>query len=353
MKPHPLRCLFFFLLTIATFPCLAKIETVYIDDIYNIDTESATASVAMQNPIAQTPNVPIAIIPESVTSKSVTYPVVALEDNAFYNCSKLTKVVIHNSVVFIGKGALRYCPSLVDVTLPDNLNSLSEDMFDGCTALETIDLPNNIKLIPEFTFSYCESLKSIVIPDGVETIGSQAFAHTYRLSSITIPSSLKEINSTLSDAWYPLIPTIHISDLNAFCDIDTQHDRLCGNNCWYLYLNGEEVTDIKIPEGTENIEIWNRCESLKSITTPNSVTNCGFDNSYLSFIYMSSSTQEVSITGIEDYNLKRVDIYALDPPKLTTSDWQVSEAVLHVPVGEKMCTRTMKNGQYSLLLLMI
>ena len=336
MKLHSLRCLLFFLLSIATFPCLAKTETVYIDDIiYNIDTESATASVAMQNPYAQTPNVPIVMIPESVTSNGETYPVVALEDKAFYNCSKLTKVVIPNSVVSIGEGAFRYCPSLVDVTLPENLKSLSRSMFDGCTALETIDLPIHIKSIPEFAFSQCESLKSIVIPDGVETIGSQAFQYTYRLSTITLPPSLKEINGTLSDARYPLIPTIHISDLNAFCNIDTQHSRLCGNSVWYLYLNGEEVTDVKIPEGTEDINIWDGCESLKSIATPNSVTICRFDNSNLSFISMSSATKEVEIGGIEDYNLKRVDIYALEPPKLTTSDWQVREAVLHVPVGRK------------------
>mgnify|MGYP002433194675 CR=1 FL=1 len=327
--------LIFFLICMVSLSCYAKSEEVYIDDIvYNIDTENRQAAVARQNPYGLAPNVKTALIPENIVWNEVTYPVVALDEMAFYNCPNLTKVAIPNSVVSIGEEAFRYCKALVEVILPKNLTALSKGMFDGCESLETIDLPTAITVIPEFCFQNCKSLKSIVIPEGVTTIGSQAFWYTYALASITIPSSLKKLDGTLSGAGWPLVPTIHISDMNSFCNIICSGD-LCGNNCWYLQLNGEEVTEVIIPDGTKDISIWKRCESLESITTPTSVESCDFYSSNLKFISMSASTKEVNIWGIDDHNLKRVDIYSPQPPQLTTSTWEVGEAILHVPVGCK------------------
>lgn len=324
-----------FLFCMISLTCYAKKEEVYVNDIvYNIDTESRQATVARQNPIGIAPNVKIASIPENIVWNKETYPVVALVEKAFYNCPNLTKVEIPNSVVSIGEDAFRYCGSLVEVTLPKKLTALSRGMFDRCKSLESIDLPTAITTIPEFCFGECESLKSIVIPEGVTIIESQAFEYTYNLSSVTIPASLKQIESTLSDARWPLIPTIHISDIDSFCNIKCS-SNLCGNNCWYLQLNGEEVTEVIIPDGTKDIRIWERCESLESITTPSSVESCYFYNSNLRFISMSASTKEVNIFGIDDHNLKRVDIYSPQPPQLTTSKWEVGEAILHVPVGCK------------------
>ena len=333
MLMKSLKSLLTLLLCMAPLSIFAKIEYVYVDHIcYSVNPETGNASIRQQDYFDR-PYIKVAIIPESVSFKGVDYPVVALEERAFYSCTELTKVVIPNSVTSIGEDAFRYCSSLVDVTLPMSLTSLSEGMFDGCESLESIELPTSITSIPEFCFHNCESLKSIVIPEGVETIGSQAFEYTYRLSSVTIPSSLKETSSDLSGARYPLIPTIHISDLDAFCRLDTRHSNLCGNSTWYLYLNGDEVTDVFVPEGIDDITVWQRCESLESITIPTSVERCNFDGCNLRFISMSASTKVVIFSLLE--SLERVDIYSKEPPELSTAEWEVRNAILHVPVGCK------------------
>ncbi|MDE6557185.1 MAG: leucine-rich repeat domain-containing protein [Duncaniella sp.] len=319
----------------------AKVEYVYVDDIcYSVDTETGNASIRQQD-YYDRPLIKVAIIPERVAYKGVDYPVVALEERAFSQCGNLTKVFIPNSVTSIGEGAFRYCSSLADVTLPMSLTSLSEKMFDGCESLESIELPPAITSIPAFCFHNCKSLKSIVIPEGVEAIGGQAFSYTYRLGSVTIPASLKETESVLSEAVYPLIPTIHISDLDAFFRLSWSGIGLCGNSTWYLSLNGNEVTDVVVPEGIDDIDIWKRCESLVSIATPTSVEICNFSScDNLRFISMSASTKIVRIEGLE--SLERVDIYSKEPPELTTVEWIVKKATLHVPVG---CKEVYANNQ--------
>ncbi|MDE5888270.1 MAG: leucine-rich repeat domain-containing protein [Muribaculaceae bacterium] len=334
MLMKSLKSLLTLLLCMVPLTIFAKIEYVYVDDIcYSVNPETGSASIRQQDYFDR-PYIKVAIIPESVAFKGVDYPVVTLEERAFYGCTELTKVVIPNSVTSIDEDAFRYCSSLVDVTLPMSLTSLSKGMFDGCESLESIELPTAITSIPEFCFHNCKALKSIVIPEGVETIESQAFDYTYRLSSVTIPGSLKETRSVLSAAEYPLIPTIHISDLDAFFRLYTEHSNLCGNSTWYLSLNGDEVTDVVVPEGIDDIDIWKRCESLESITTPNSVEICNFDGcDNLRFISMSASTKIVRISLVE--NLERVDIYSKEPPELSTVEWIVRNAILHVPVGCK------------------
>lgn len=49
------------------------------------------------------------VIPESVTYNGVTYAVVAIGNNAFNGCGKLTSVVIPNSVTSIGETAFYGC----------------------------------------------------------------------------------------------------------------------------------------------------------------------------------------------------------------------------------------------------
>ena len=49
------------------------------------------------------------VIPQSVTYKGKTYEVTSIASDAFYNCYKLTSVIIPNSVNSIGYGAFRYC----------------------------------------------------------------------------------------------------------------------------------------------------------------------------------------------------------------------------------------------------
>ncbi|MBQ8683635.1 MAG: leucine-rich repeat protein [Clostridia bacterium] len=66
------------------------------------------------------------------------YPVVAIGQAAFTNCSAMTSVVIPEGVMSIGSGAFFNCTQLASVTLPNSLATIDGAAFDGCTALAEV-----------------------------------------------------------------------------------------------------------------------------------------------------------------------------------------------------------------------
>ena len=124
-----------------------------------------------------------------------------------------------------------------------------------------------------------------------------AFYKNKKLRRLTIPSTVKRIDgSAFSDL--DNLKEVNISDLAAWCDTDF------GDNPLYysekLCVNGEPVTELKIPEGVKRISdrafagcknllrvelpssvetigvmAFEYCESLNSVSIPDSVTSIG------------------------------------------------------------------------------
>lgn len=305
-------------------------KSVEIDNIsYVIDMEAGTASIEQQD-YMQTMYIEEAIIPEKISYKGKEYTVVALEDKAFYGCGNMTKVVLPNTVSRVGKKCFRDCSKLVDVTLPENLPALSETMFDGCESLREIKLPQGITSIPSFCFSKCGNLRSIVIPEGVTDIMSQAFQYNYQLKDITIPSTLKNCESDFdcNDV------RVHISDFDSFARINHVYPPFPGmNNTFQLYLDGELLENIKLPEGVVSTDMFSHCSSMVSISLSSTVESCHFDdrNDSLESITINPAIQSVYIGYVE--NLKLVNCYSVTPPEATIHLSGICNAVLHVPEG--------------------
>lgn len=143
-------------------------------------------------------------------------------------------------------------------------------------APESVTLPAEVKGFKVTAIDYeafqFSSVKNVIIPEGVTRIGPFAFAESH-LTSITIPKSMTEISSAFRDC--KELTTVNISDLAAWCNI-----KFTGSNgLGHLYLNGEEVKDIVIPEGVtslgENMALSSPfvgCTSLTSVIIPASVT---------------------------------------------------------------------------------
>ena len=90
----------------------------------------------------------------------------------FKGCTKLTSVVIPNSVTWIGTTSFKGCTGLTSVIMEDGENNLilSRNAFDGCTNLTNIRLSSTLTSMSSQVFNNCKSLTSIYIPASVTDI---------------------------------------------------------------------------------------------------------------------------------------------------------------------------------------
>ena len=158
----------------------------------------------------------------------------------------------------ISDGTFEDCHALTSVTIGDGVTNIGVHAFNRCISLTSIIIPNSIKTISTYAYRDCRGLKSVTIGNGVTNMGENAFSGCLNLDSV------------------------HITDLTAWCNI-TFPDNMSSSNplsyAHHLYLNGEEIKDLIIPNDVTRINkyAFYGCSGLNSVTIPNSVTTIGND----------------------------------------------------------------------------
>ena len=183
------------------------------------------------------------------------------------------------SVTSIGGWAFSWCTSLTSVTIPDSVTSIGVCAFSGCTSLTSVTIGNGVTSIGYYAFRNCKSLTSVTIPDSVTSIGRDAFGECTSLESVYITDIVK---------WVAI----------DFAEYDDNPLYYAGN----LYLNGELVTDLVIPDSVTSIGYYafRNCKSLTSVTIPDSVESIGIE-AFSGCTSLTSVTIGNGVTSIGQY----------------------------------------------------
>lgn len=159
------------------------------------------------------------------------------EKDMFYNCFRLTKIVLPETITEIGYGAFYDCSSLTNINIPDKVTEIGVAAFGYCSSLTNINIPKEVTKIGRQAFSGCSSLTSINIPKKVTEL-NDLFPNCSSLRSITFEKGL-QLKSIESEGY--------TNTLFAYCTA---------------------LTSIEIPASVETIKgcIFNNCSSLTSVT---------------------------------------------------------------------------------------
>ena len=313
---------FSILLLALLLPALAMAHDFEVDGIYyNINGNEATVTYYGSSPYDASHSYSgSVVIPATVTYSGTTYPVTAIGNSAFsdcsglisidipnsvtsigggafYNCSGLTSIAIPNSVTSIGSGAFFYCSSLTSIDIPNSVTEIGMNAFNSCTGLTSIVMPEYLTKINEGTFSDCTSLTGIDIPNSVTEIGNFAFYKCSGLTSIDIPNSVTEIGI---NAFYSCTGLTSIDIPNSVTSIGVS-----------AFCNCTGLTSIVVESGNPKYDSRNNCNAIietasntlivgcENTIIPNTVTaigNSAFDN----FSGLTSIDIPNSVTSIGD-----------------------------------------------------
>lgn len=141
--------------------------------------------------------------------------------------------------------------------------------FKNCTSLEYIALPPVTFSTGDNMFSGCTSLKRITISDqtklasGTTAATTRAFENCSNLTRIDIPNIKSWLEFTKNFTF------------NNFDIYQTVPFYKSGEG--HLYMNGEEVLDVVIPDTYTSIPAlsFSYCKGIRSITIPSTVTSIG------------------------------------------------------------------------------
>ena len=230
----------------------------------------------------------------------ISYP----DRGIFYN-TYVTNVTIPDSVTMIYSTAFLRSPSLTSVTIPNSVTTIYDAAFALCPLLTSVHIEDiaawcaitNYGAFDEPYNLYLngELVTDLVIPDGVTTIAKGAFFNCASLTSVTIPDSVTTIGERAFSSSTSLT-SVKISDLAAWCAI-TNYGAF--DEPYNLYLNGELLTDLVIPDGVTTVDgcAFNNCTSLTSVVISDSVTTIG-DNAFDDCTSLTSVTIGDSVTTI-------------------------------------------------------
>ena len=159
--------------------------------------------------------------------------------------------------------------------MPDTVEYIDNNAFYDCSRLENISLSINLKTIGNQCFAGCSVLKEFDVPDSVLSIGDMAFWLCRDLSRIKIGASLKNLGKECF-MWCDSLSTIEVNDSNIYFAV--YDDVLYSKDKTTLYLYPRQKADLSfvVPETVTHID-----------------DGAFYDNKYLESVTLSTSIKSI------------------------------------------------------------
>lgn len=128
-----------------------------------------------------------------LTSVDMPDNVIAIGDNGFYRCPKLSLTSLPSGITSLPTAAFQYCPKLALTTFPSGLTSIGAYAFKQGTGLASITLPPALTTIGDFAFANCTGLETVKFTSTVSSIPGGVFSGCPKLSTIYVPWSQGQV----------------------------------------------------------------------------------------------------------------------------------------------------------------
>ena len=213
------------------------------------------------------------------------------------------KTVVITGGSFVDDYAFEACNSLMSITLPDSIKSIGAWAFSFCNSLERVTIGDGVANIGEYAFYSCNALESMILPfvgatrDGTENtyFGYIFGASSYNFNSYFVPNSLKTLiitgGSSIDDyAFYNCNSLQSITIPESVTDI--------GGNAFY---DCKSLRSVMFGSGVTSIgeNAFYNCDSMLSVTLPDNVTSIG-EKAFQSCDSLTAVTLGNSISYIGD-----------------------------------------------------
>jgi hypothetical protein len=215
------------------------------------------------------------------------FPVTRIDEKVFEN-GIMSKIVLPNTIMYIGPNAFQRCFLIEEMIIPDSVIEIGDAAFSGCLNLKKIEISRSVSSIGKGIFSGCPELKSIVVDpknnhyDSRDNCNAVIDSYNNKLlfacRNTVIPQSVKTIEGAFNGCWSMkefIIPN-HIVEIGdeAFIrceDLERIHIpnsvRRIGD---YAFYGCSKLKELALPDSIEEIgeNAFAFCESLKHVVIP-------------------------------------------------------------------------------------
>ncbi len=162
-----------------------------------------------------------------------------IKENAFLNCRKMRKCVMHDKVHTIEMNAFQWCTSLEAIFLPPSLKSIGWRAFQYCFNMRILALPNNIDIrniggwivVGDETFFDITQIQRYQMPEGTITLSPDAI----------------QVHRAIIDFYRNDVPPLHKTCLNIYVSAQNIRDS--------IFTYGTAVTSIIDHDGMTPLHI--------------------------------------------------------------------------------------------------